>query len=298
MLDEFPGQLLIAENHTVDIWEIPWTLERRLWYGVPGSPTVRFDGLYASVGAPSCSSATVAYRALITQRLAETDGLSPVQIAGSYGCDEEAVEVHARFELVDSLQLESPRAFVLVLEDDLLYGETLYDYITRAAYEQDVALDQAGDTVNVTTRFVIDPDWDADHLRCIAFLQKMTGDREVYQTAQLLAGAQGVAESYDALAARICSIAPNPIRMSPGGAVATIALAPASAATRIALRLDLIDAAGRLVRTLHRGFLDGDPRELRWDGRDGRGAPVSAGVYYVRLATPTGVQTVRAVVIR
>jgi len=46
--------------------------------------------------------------------------------------------------------------------------------------------------------------------------------------------------------------------------------------------VDVIDAAGRVVRRLHGAAGDGLPLRARWDGRDAQGRPVGAGVYFVR----------------
>jgi hypothetical protein len=45
------------------------------------------------------------------------------------------------------------------------------------------------------------------------------------------------------------------------------------------------DAAGRLVRTLHRGPLAAGPAVLVWDGDDDRGARAASGVYFARVFT-------------
>lgn len=48
-------------------------------------------------------------------------------------------------------------------------------------------------------------------------------------------------------------------------------------------RLDVLDPAGRRVRRLGEGVGDGSARVLRWDARDGQGARLRPGVYWVRL---------------
>jgi hypothetical protein len=50
-------------------------------------------------------------------------------------------------------------------------------------------------------------------------------------------------------------------------------------------RLWLVDAAGRLVRVLHDGYLEAGPQAFHWDGRDGAGRPAAAGVHYLSLRT-------------
>jgi hypothetical protein len=47
-------------------------------------------------------------------------------------------------------------------------------------------------------------------------------------------------------------------------------------------RLAVLDVTGRQIRTLQ-GFFDGT-NDLVWDGRDARGRPVPAGLYFLRLA--------------
>jgi hypothetical protein len=65
-----------------------------------------------------------------------------------------------------------------------------------------------------------------------------------------------------------------------------------------AVTVRVYDVGGRRVRSLIDHRLTGGRHMLRWDGRDGRGRPVSSGVYWVKLESPAGTRTVRAVLIR
>jgi hypothetical protein len=60
--------------------------------------------------------------------------------------------------------------------------------------------------------------------------------------------------------------------------------------------LDVFDVAGRLVRTLTGEEHGAGPHTLSWDCRDGRGEPVPAGVYFVRLRA-AGEATSRKIVL-
>jgi hypothetical protein len=51
-------------------------------------------------------------------------------------------------------------------------------------------------------------------------------------------------------------------------------------------RLRIFDAAGREVGRPVDAVLESGVLETTWDGRDGRGARVPAGVYFYRLETP------------
>jgi flagellar basal-body rod modification protein FlgD len=48
-------------------------------------------------------------------------------------------------------------------------------------------------------------------------------------------------------------------------------------------RVDVLDVAGRLVRTWTLGSLGSGPHEIAWDGRDDSGTSVAAGLYRVRV---------------
>ena len=68
---------------------------------------------------------------------------------------------------------------------------------------------------------------------------------------------------------------------------------------RAELRLDVIDLAGRRVTTLeHRAFEPGR-YSVSWAGRDDAGAPVPAGVYFIRMTCNSiQPQAVRLAVVR
>jgi len=48
--------------------------------------------------------------------------------------------------------------------------------------------------------------------------------------------------------------------------------------------LTIHDSAGRLVRRLADGALDAGSHEVTWDGRDEKGSPVAAGIYFSRIS--------------
>lgn len=71
---------------------------------------------------------------------------------------------------------------------------------------------------------------------------------------------------------------PNPLHE--GDASLRFTLEQAGPAT-----LQVFTADGRLVRTLADGPLAAGPHVVSWDGRDERGTPVTAGVYYYKLVS-------------
>jgi subtilisin family serine protease len=91
---------------------------------------------------------------------------------------------------------------------------------------------------------------------------------------------------------------PNPVR--PGAGVTVRFAAPVG----VTATLEVIDLAGRRRARLFEGAIS-EPRTLRWNGSSDDGAPLSPGVYWVRLAAnggPSGVtatsRAVRLVVLR
>jgi hypothetical protein len=64
------------------------------------------------------------------------------------------------------------------------------------------------------------------------------------------------------------------------------------------VQLVITDVSGRTVRTLENGAMIAGPHMSRWDGRNERGQQVSAGVYFIRLHTNSGVRTQRVTIVR
>jgi flagellar hook assembly protein FlgD len=58
------------------------------------------------------------------------------------------------------------------------------------------------------------------------------------------------------------------------------------------------DVAGRRVRVLEDSFREAGRHAAVWDGRDGTGRRVAAGVYFVRLQAAGGELTRKIVLLR
>jgi hypothetical protein len=84
--------------------------------------------------------------------------------------------------------------------------------------------------------------------------------------------------------------APNPAR---DGTRIAYTLAHAGRA-----RLELVNAAGRVIRVLLDGNLDSGKHEIVWDGLDSQGRTAAAGVYFAKLSAADGrVDSVKMVVL-
>ena len=69
---------------------------------------------------------------------------------------------------------------------------------------------------------------------------------------------------------------------------------PATSRTSLAV----YDAEGRMIRSLYDAHLESGPHSFRWDGNNAGGSPITAGVYYVRLATETQQQVRPLLILR
>ena len=103
---------------------------------------------------------------------------------------------------------------------------------------------------------------------------------------------RGAVRDGDAVAGKlaIVSIAPNPVRER-----ASIRF---SLPRRADVRLEVYDIAGKRVRTLATGVLDGGSYTETWKGNDELGAPVDAGTYIIRLRAGGHTASGKIVVVR
>jgi hypothetical protein len=185
MQEEFGDGFIPFEYHISGVFSTSETAARGSWYGVDGVPAVRIDGKYSVNGAQSCDQTSAAYRARIQERFAETGGLSPVQITGSFIPGDEAVRIRATFELVDPASLTSLHAMLILYEDEILYGGKHWQHVVRVIVDEPVALQNVGDHVLVERTIPTDPGWNPAEIHAVAFLQQTTGTRPVIQAARL-----------------------------------------------------------------------------------------------------------------
>jgi uncharacterized membrane protein len=63
------------------------------------------------------------------------------------------------------------------------------------------------------------------------------------------------------------------------------------------VRLDVFDATGRHIRTLHDGFLSTGSHVFTWSGLSDNGVPQASGVYFTRLTGPGGMEQTKRMVL-
>ncbi|MFB3909776.1 MAG: T9SS type A sorting domain-containing protein [Candidatus Eisenbacteria bacterium] len=170
------------EYHTAQGLENAEGVARYNFYGAGGVPKVRIDGSREEVGGgDGCANAANRYRIQINQRLAETGGMSPVSIDGSYMPTGSTIPVQATFRLEDPVVLTSLRATLLIYEHHVLHVGQYWDYVERDLYDQNITLTNVGDEVTVSYDFNIQPTWNVDNISVVAYLQQTSGNKQIIQ---------------------------------------------------------------------------------------------------------------------
>lgn len=299
-MGQYEDQLVVLDHHVSDGLANSFSEGRATFYGVQYIPHVFIDGKYDHIGASSCAGAANTYRGSIEARLAETGGVSPVEITGGHYFEGSTLHVEANFELVDPTSLGTVRAYVAIGENDVAAAGGPYDHITRAGALQSMMLVDLGDTGTLSTQFTVPGTWDPAELYCLAWIQKTTGDKEVYQAANLPLGdpMDVSAEPFLSQESGILSVGPNPMpAFVEGPAAASVRFALSNSAAERPIQLNLIDVNGRLIREIYHGQVSAGTNTLTWDGRDEEGRPLESGAYWVLMNTAAGTSNARVVVI-
>jgi flagellar hook assembly protein FlgD len=64
------------------------------------------------------------------------------------------------------------------------------------------------------------------------------------------------------------------------------------------MELAVYDVSGRRVALLEHGTMDAGEHRAEWNGRCSDGSAAATGVYFMRLRTPDGSKTVKAVLLK
>jgi choice-of-anchor B domain-containing protein len=141
--------------------------------------------------------------------------------------------------------------------------------------------DHVTPTANVKLRFV------AADLGGASVVEALVDDLAIYDAALLPVG---VAPRPNSGALALSAPAPNP-----GRGVQRFSLALPRGG---ALEVSVVDVTGRTVRALRRGWAPAGTLALSWDGRDGDGRAVQAGLYWIRAHGDAGAASAKAVRVR
>lgn len=264
------------------------------WYEAPGWPYVRVDGSTAIVGASDCEGAAEAIRNLVDARLAETYGVSPVRINGTFVADAVSLEFDVTFELMDPIYLDDLRGTFVAVED-MVDGEDHYPRVSRAIHYEDVTLVNPGDEDYFNITIPCDAAWNPDAMQGIVFLQVTTDPKPVIQARVLPdpSAVEPIDGSVLAAISRIESIYPNPCAGS-----TEIRFNLSDVASAGDARLEIFDLAGRKISSLLSGEAGPGEHIRSWQGQTDHGEPLREGIYFVRLHTRDGIDNQKLVYLK
>ena len=298
MDSNFPNTVIYVAEHIGggDPFVNGDTTGRATWYGITGYPVVQIDGEYHADGGFTCGSDYQRYLDLYNQRMAETGGVSPVEITGSFATPGLTGTMQAIFRLVDTADLGNIRATFIVYQDHIAWccgtdGNASWSRIVRVIRSQPLRLVNAGDADTLEQAFDVVPEWNRDNLHVVALVQQIDHSKAIYQAARLLKLDSSVPEGPATAPTSFLSTRPNPFRI---GVNLEFTVTPDAGGTS----LTLVDVSGRLVRTLLDGSLVAGPHLIWWDGEDTGGQRVAPGVYFARLGTRSGARCERLVLVR
>lgn len=152
---------------------------RASWYSVGGVPHVRFDGVETCEGVYSNLELTTDwYRGIIQSRRAIPSPLtmdSFGQISSNSGYI--TVDIVAR----DAVDYSPIQAQFVLVENGVEYNSNIYDFTVRDVLPfEALSLSSPGDSVRITRNFTVDPTWNYENMRVVAFVED-TGLKEIVQ---------------------------------------------------------------------------------------------------------------------
>jgi len=146
-------------------------------------------------------------------------------------------------------------------------------------------------SASVSFQFTLDPILAPENCRIVAWMQDAVG-KEVYNSNWAfladLGDQTGVSEAPASYALE--RNFPNPFNPK--------TVIPLRVDRGENLRVEVLSTDGRLVKTLHDGWLDAGSHEFNWDGRDGEGRSLASGVYLARVTGSQGGRSQRLVLMK
>jgi hypothetical protein len=258
---------------------------RILYYQIPGVPHEIVDGVEAISGPHSEAHFQAAY----DLRKATPTSVS-LEIEGLYNESTRELDCTVTATTDQVLTPGDYRLHLVLTESDIFFdgsnGIQWHQYVMR-----DMLPDFEGSPVSFSgdlpqsdqsmLNTTIDALYEQGNCRLTYFLQDNT-TKEVFQAGSI--ALMDLLEPVDVIEvpsySRLGAVYPNPFNPK-----TTIPLELDRAGY---LKLDIVDASGRLVSTLHDGNLPAGRTEFNWNAVDHRGNSLGSGVYLARIRDEYG----------
>jgi hypothetical protein len=148
------------------------------------------DGIDEQTGAGTVSWTWSTYKSMITARLSEPSPLE-MSLEVEYGTHGDSGFVAVQIVATDTIPYTSLRVRTCIVEDGLRYSGRNYSQILREYFSPSTPAHAGtpitiseGDTVNHSDDFVMDPSWDPENCRVVAFVQNGVGVPLEYEMLQ------------------------------------------------------------------------------------------------------------------
>jgi hypothetical protein len=275
-------------THTIDEicliqhdWDDSFNAARRAYYGISAMPTIAGNGLQ-DVWPDSWLEADYQAHAALPSPMTlditeDSEGTFTVHIEA-----EEAIAPGAVFCMVATLD-----EFV----DCYGGGRSHLPHhakVFMTAVTGDPFTLGAGESVDITKSFTVQPDWDYSTMGVGAWVQRpggfnpspcpysdLTNTHGVLQSRWVPTGGTSVADGAENARLALFPPAPNPF-----AGEARIAF---SLPEHGRVSIELYDVAGRSVAGILDETLPAGRHQARWDGTDASGHDCAAGIYFVRM---------------
>jgi hypothetical protein len=269
---------------------------RQVAYGDPDIPTTFFDGADPVSGG---GDVTGLFADRVGNRLAEPSPLIFDAVA-TFSAAALAGSLEVEIQLEEDIATPSDWTIRAVFVEDAVSqccgpgGESSWNRVVRRILTgRPLAVGTAGSIQFEQWDQALDPFWEVTRLSAVIWVQRDSDNAVLGAT--LAADGGGLqplpVTGLDTSIVNLLPSRPNPLR---------------SGQTRIPftlpgpdrVRVEILDAAGRLVRVLTDETRGEGVHDVPWTGVDAAGNPVTSGVYFVRLETGTAVRSRKILVVR
>lgn len=302
-----PNRIAIIEMH-VDL-QFPLSLAeaRARWFTYP--PPYPSGPSFAYVtpwiwndGDPHCYSTQpfsfLPWDSLLAERMNVPSPFT-VMMWGTYNAGSGTGTINAQFRNDSSAALTG-RVLFVITEDSLNFvgpnGDEWHNQVARDYIPDTLGSLHsipAGESLTVSHSFTLDPAWNTERLKFVAFIQdtllQADSVKEIWQGAMIDLDQLGILEYGTAnIGTSGISAAPNPCV---DGTRFSFTLASGEQ-----YQISIFDVSGRRIRTLE-SRANGSVESVEWDLRSDAGDRVSSGVYLYRFESAT-TRTAGKVVVR
>lgn len=301
--DEFVAQgynVAVIENHNGDPYANDVSNGRNSYYGISAYPTGIFDGLLRHSGGSNTTSILPTYMPLYNQRV---NIKTPVELEIYGAADGDMYNLVIRTHKHANLLNPNLALHLAITESEIQYnwqGQNHMNFVNRTMLPNQFGtiIDLAGAPIgymDTELSFTKPAAWVTEHLELVAFIQDLN-TKEVLQAQKIsILDLELPPVANDDIALIPVKSGFSGIYPNPFNPLTTISFALAHSG---AVSLDVYNLKGQKVKSLLAETMPAGNHSVKWNGTDASGAPVSSGVYYLRLNSVSGSNTRKVMLLK